>query len=95
MNAKLRVTTLQKNRKQLIVSMLMIIAKTINVKNHVRTHFLIKMFLSANSLLQKNRNKTMFGYVQCDLTVPDELQAKFSKLPPIFKNIDVTRNDFG
>ena len=35
----------------------------------------------------------MFGYVQCDLSVPDKLKAKFSNFPPIFKNIDVTRND--
>ena len=35
----------------------------------------------------------MFGYVQCDLSVPDELKAKFSNFPPIFKNIDVSRND--
>ena len=37
----------------------------------------------------------MFGYVQCDLSVPDELKAKFSNFPSIFKNIDVTRNDIG
>ena len=35
----------------------------------------------------------MFGYVQCDLSVPDELKAKFSNFPPIFKNIDVARSD--
>ena len=45
--------------------------------------------------MQKIRNDTMFVYVQSDLSVPDELKAKFSKFPPIFKNIDVTRNDIG
>ena len=33
--------------------------------------------------------------MQCDLSVPDELKAKFSIFYPIFKNIDVTRNDIG
>ena len=37
----------------------------------------------------------MFGYGQCDLIFPDELKAKFSKFPPISKNLDVARNDFG
>ena len=33
--------------------------------------------------------------MQCDLSVPDELKAKFSNIIPIFKNIDFTRNDIG
>ena len=31
----------------------------------------------------------------CNASVPDELKAKFSNFPPIFKNIDVTRNYIG
>ena len=31
----------------------------------------------------------MFGYISCDLSVPDELEAKFSNFPPFFKNIYV------
>ena len=67
----------------------------VHVKNHVRTHFHFKRPLSSNSLQQNIRNETMFGYVQCDLSVPDTLKANFSNFPPIFKNIDVTRNDIG
>ena len=37
----------------------------------------------------------MFGYVQCDLSVPDELKAKFFNFPPILKNNNATRNDIG
>ena len=66
----------------------------VDVKNHVRTHFPFKRPLSAN-LMQNIRNEKMLGYVQCDLSVPDELKAKFSNFPPIFKNIDVSRNDIG
>ena len=57
----------------------------VDVRNHVRTHFLFKRPLSANSLVQNIRNEKMFGYVQCDLSVPDQLKAKFSNFPPIFK----------
>ena len=45
--------------------------------------------------MQNIRNETMFGYVQCDLSVPVELKAKFSNFPPNFTNIDDTKNDIG
>ena len=63
----------------------------LDVRNHVRTHFLCKR-LFADSLLQNISNESMFGYVQCDLSVPDELKAKISNFPPIFKIFDITRN---
>ena len=53
-----------------------------SVKNHVKTNFPYKRPLSTDSLL-----------VQCNLIVPDELKPTFSNFPPIFKNIDVSRND--
>ena len=36
-----------------------------------------------------------FGYVQCDLEVPEHLKAYFVNFPPIFKNTVVSRNDIG
>ena len=35
----------------------------------------------------------MFGYVQCDVDVPEEFKKKFAKFPPIFKNTNVGRHD--
>ena len=67
----------------------------VDVKNHVRTHFPCKKPPSANSLVLNIRMETMFDYVQCDLSVPDELKAKFSNFPPAFKNMDASRNDIG
>ena len=46
-------------------------------------------------LLAKIRDGKMFGYVQCDLEVPDGLKYKFSNFPPIFKNFNVSRADIG
>ena len=38
----------------------------------------------------------MFGYVQCDIEVPEKLKKNFANLfLPIFKNTNVCRNDIG
>ena len=37
----------------------------------------------------------MFGYVQCDIEVPEELKKKFANFPSIFKNTNVGRHDIG
>ena len=37
----------------------------------------------------------MFGYVQCDIVVPEELREKFANFPPILKNANVGRHDIG
>ena len=37
----------------------------------------------------------MFGYVQCDIEVPEHLRDYFSNFPPIYKNAVVSRNDIG
>ena len=65
------------------------------IKNHVRTHFPYKRPVSTDSLLAKIKDGSLFGYVQCDLIVPDELKSKFANFPPIFKNTEVGRNDIG
>ena len=63
------------------------------IKNHVRTHFPYKKLLSTDSLHAKIKDGSLFGYVQCDLVVPDKLKSKFASFPPIFKNTKVGRND--
>ena len=34
-----------------------------------------------------------FGFVECDIEVPHNLRSKFHKMPPIFKNVNISRND--
>ena len=36
-----------------------------------------------------------FGLVECDISVPDELREKFSEMTPVFKNVEVTRQQLG
>ena len=31
----------------------------------------------------------LFGYVECDISVPEHLYEHFSEMCPIFKNIDI------
>ena len=37
----------------------------------------------------------LFGYVQCDIEVPEYLHEYFSNFPPSFKNTVVSRDDIG
>ena len=37
----------------------------------------------------------LFGLVRCNISVPESLRAHFSEMPPIFKNIEVSREDIG
>ena len=55
------------------------------IKNYVITHFPYKIPLSTDSLLAKIKDGSLFGFVHCDLVVPDELKSKFASFPPIFK----------
>ena len=41
--------------------------------------------LSTESLLAKVKHGSLFGYVQCDLVVPDELKSKYANFSPSFK----------
>ena len=65
------------------------------IKNHVRTHFPYERPLSTDSHLAKIKEGFLFGYVQCDLVVPNELKSKFANFPPIFKITEVGRNGIG
>ena len=38
---------------------------------------------------------TLFGMVECDVRVPEELQDYLSEMQPVFKNASVTRDDIG
>ena len=38
---------------------------------------------------------TLFGMVECDVCVPEELQDHFAEMQPIFKNTTVTRDNIG
>ena len=45
--------------------------------------------------MQEIKSGRLFGYVQCDLKIPEHLKSYFANFPPIFKNTVVSRNDIG
>ena len=59
------------------------------VKEHLRESFPYKRPLRVKNLLEQIRSGKLFGYVQCDIEVPEELKKKFASFPPIFKNTNV------
>ena len=65
------------------------------LKNLLRESFPYKRPLREGSLLEQIRSGKLFGYVQCDIEVPEELKEKFANFPPVFKNTNVGRHDFG
>ena len=65
------------------------------LKNHIRKNFPYKLPLSMEILLKRIDEDKLFGYVQCDLEVPEVLYERFANFPPIFKNSNVGREDIG
>ena len=63
------------------------------LKNHVRKNFPFKLPLSSEKLLARIDEDNLFGYVQCDLEVPEELHERFANFPLIFKSFDVGREN--
>ena len=65
------------------------------IKSFVISTFPYKRPLSFEILHSRIRKRELFGYVQCDLRVPENLRGKFESFPPIFKKIFVSRSDIG
>ena len=38
---------------------------------------------------------SVFGVIECDVRVPEELRARFAKMEHVLKNVDLTRDDLG
>ena len=66
-----------------------------SVKSPLRENFPYKRPLSEEQLLQGIIDGRLFGYVQCDIEIPEHLRIFFSNFPPIFKNTVVSRADIG
>ena len=61
--------------------------KTTNtVTQHIREHFPYRRSLAVGQLIEEKKRGKLFGYVQCDIDVPEKLSANFANFPPIFKN---------
>ena len=68
---------------------------TTTVKQHIREHFPYRRSLAAEQLLEEIKEGKLFGYVQCDIEVPENLISNFANFPPIIKNTLVSKSDIG
>ena len=68
---------------------------TTDDKVHIRENFLYRRSLTEQQLLEGIKKGNLFGYVQFDIEVPENLRANFANFPPIFKNTLVSKNDVG
>ena len=50
--------------------------------------------MSTEQILSEVRNERLFGCVEVDIRVPDHLKEKFSEMCPIFKNTEISRDDW-
>ena len=57
------------------------------------THF--KKCLSQDQIIKYIQDGQLFGFVECDIEVPDHLKEYFSEMTPIFKNTGVSLKDIG
>ena len=57
------------------------------------THF--KKYLIQDQIIQYIQDGHLFGFVECDIEIPDHLKEYFSEMTPIFKNVDVCLDDVG
>ena len=64
------------------------------VNNHIRANFPNQRPLSKERLMQEIKSRRLFGYVQCDLEVPEHLSI-LCQFSPILKKTVVSTNDIG
>ena len=65
------------------------------VKEQLRESFPYKCSLREERLLEQIRNGKIFGCVQCDIEVSEELKKNFAQFPSIFRNTNVGGHDIG
>ena len=65
------------------------------VKQHLRESFPYKMALSEERLSENIKSGRLFVYVQCDFEVAQNIRETFTKFPPVFKKITVSRVESG
>ena len=66
---------------------------TSNVTLNIRENFSPRS-LTEHQLLEGIKKGKLFGYVQCDVEVPENFRANFANFPPIIRNTLVSKNDF-
>ena len=51
--------------------------------------------MTSQLILKGMRPGTVFGMIDCDICVPEELHEHFAEMQPVYKNIRLIREDLG
>lgn len=65
------------------------------ISAHYRRRLDKQQNMTEEEVLQVIRTGELFGLVECDIHVPAELESHFAEMQPIFKNINISRDDIG
>ena len=57
-------------------------------KHRTYTHF--QKYLTQEQIIKYIKDGHLFGFVECDIHVPDHPKEYFSEMTPIFKNTEVS-----
>ena len=68
---------------------------TTDLKLHIRENFSCRRSLKEQQLLEGKKKGHLFGYVQCNIEVPENLRENFANFPPVFRNILDSENHIG
>ena len=68
---------------------------TTKVKLHVLEHFPYRRSLAAEQVLWEINEGKLFGYVQFDIELHENLRENLARFPPIFKHTFVIKSDIG
>ena len=65
------------------------------IATRFRRHMDKKQHMTQEDILEAVVAGTLFGLVECDIHVPEALHPHFAEMQPIFKNVNITRDDIG
>ena len=63
------------------------------LKAYFDAHFGVNRAYTREQLIDDIASGKLFGFVECDVDVPEHLVEKFSEMSPIFKNVELSRED--
>ena len=66
-----------------------------NCRDVLRLDVAYRSALTFQQLVDGIRGGYLFGFLHCDISIPEDLRGSFKNFPPIFKNVDVSRDDIG
>ena len=68
---------------------------TVNVKKYIREIFPYRRSLAEHQLFEGKKKGNLFGYVQCDIEVPENLKETLANFLPTFMKTLVSKSDIG